>query len=95
MLRRDLNIPVAHVPVHVLVLDADVGEMDLVVVIRQVVLEGPFLDLFAAAIRPSVVVSVALIALMEEALVVAFQLAVELHPENTGLLLPEAFCLLH
>lgn len=54
--------------------------------------ERPFLDLLAAPIRPSVGVAIALISFLEEALVVAFQLAVELHPENAGVLLPEAFC---
>lgn len=55
--------------------------MDLLVVVRQVVLAGPFLDFFATAIRPAVAIAVALIAFLEEALVVAFQLAIELHTE--------------
>ena len=50
----------------------------------QVVLAGPFFDLLAAAIRSSVAVAIALVPFLQAALVVAFQLAVELHPEDAG-----------
>jgi hypothetical protein len=85
---------VTDVAVQVLVLDAHIGEMHLIVVVRQVVIAGPVLDFLAAPIRPPVTLSVALIAFLEEALIVAFELAVKLHSDDAGVLVPKTFRLL-
>jgi hypothetical protein len=44
----------------------------------------PFLHLSDRAIRSAVAVAMVAIALLQESLVVAFQLAVELHAEDAG-----------
>ena len=82
VLGRDLQILPAHVAVRLLVLDAHVREVDLFIEVRQVMLPRPFLDLFDRAIRPAVAVAIASVAVLQEALVLAFQLAVELHAED-------------
>jgi hypothetical protein len=91
VLGRDLEIAVADVAIQVFVLDAHVGKADVLVLVRQVVLVGPRLDLFAASVRAPVAVAIAPIVRLEEALVVALQLAIELHPQDVGLLLTEPF----
>jgi hypothetical protein len=69
-------------PVDVAILDAGVGEMHLLIEVRQVVLARPVLDLFAAPIRAAVAVSITAIPLLKEALVLAFQLAIELDAKD-------------
>ena len=90
MLRHDLDVLEADVPVRIFVLDANVGEMHLVVEVRQVVLTRPSRDLGLAAVRAAVTVAIAAIALLEKALVLALQLAVQLHPLDARTSIAEA-----
>ncbi len=64
----DLHVLLPGAPVNVLVLDAHVGEMHLLVEVRQVVLDRPQRDLLGIPIRPPVTVGAALIPLLQEAL---------------------------
>lgn len=75
--RDDLDVLALPPAIWLLVLNADVGEMDLVIEVRQVVFVCPFANLIRRAIRVAVVVVVVFIALMEPALVLALQLMVE------------------
>ena len=72
----DLNVYVKISPIE-LVLDSQVGEMNALIEVRQVVLARPVLDLVRGSIRPAVAVRAIPIALLEEALVVAFELLLE------------------
>jgi hypothetical protein len=72
----DLDVLALPAAIRLLVLDADVGEVDLVIEVRQVVFVRPFANLIGRAIRMAVVV-VLLVALVEPALVLALQLVVE------------------
>jgi hypothetical protein len=90
MLGRDLDILPADIPVHVLVLDANVREVDLLVEVRQGVFVRPLLDLLWRPVRSPVAVRVAPITLLEKALVLAFQLAIELHAQDARLPLLQA-----
>ena len=60
-----------------LVLNADVREVDLVIEVRQVVFVRPFANLIGRSIRMAVVVVMVLVPLVEPALVLALQLVVE------------------
>lgn len=80
VLRYHLDVLEPDVPVRILVLDANVGKMYLVVEVRQVVLTRPGGDLGLATVRSAVTVAIAAIALLEKALVVTLQLAIQLHP---------------
>jgi hypothetical protein len=73
----DLDVLTLPAAVRLLVLDADVGEMDLVIEVRQVVFVRPFANLIGRAIRMTVIVVVVLVAFVEPALVLALQLGVE------------------
>ena len=63
-LGRDLHILPTDVAVRVLVLDAHIREEHVVVEVRQVVFAGPLLNLFNRAIRTTVAVAIASIALL-------------------------------
>ena len=63
--------------VDVLVLDADVGEMHLLVEVRKVVLDCPQRDLLGTSVGAPVTVGAASIPLLQEALVLALELVVE------------------
>jgi hypothetical protein len=52
--RLDLDIERAEMSFAVLVLDARVRELDVAVVVRELVLDGPTMDLFRRSIGPSV-----------------------------------------
>ncbi len=80
VLGHDFDVLVPNVPVRIFVLDANVWEMHLLVEVRQVVLARPGRDLGLAAVRAAVAVAIAAIAFLEKALVVAFQLAIQLDP---------------
>jgi hypothetical protein len=54
MQRLDLDVERAEVPVSVLVLDARVRELDVSVVVRELVLDGPTMDLFGRSIGPPI-----------------------------------------
>jgi hypothetical protein len=91
MLGRDLEVLPSDVAVHVLVLDPDVGEVDVAVEVRQPVIPCPVLDLFRGAVGPSVAVAVPAVALLQKALVLALQLAVQFDAEDARLARLEAF----
>src|SRR6266850_4958521 len=82
VLRRDLDVEVPDLTIHVAVLDPNVRKVDPVIEVRKVVFARPLLDFLATSIRPPVTVPIATVALLQELLVLAFQLAVELHPQN-------------
>jgi len=75
------NLP-ATIPV--LVLDADIRELDVFVLVRQPVRQRPFPNLVGCAIGPTVAVPFLAIALLEETLVFAFQLVVEDYPADVA-----------
>ena len=54
--RLDLDIERPELAVAVLVLDARVGELDVAVVVRKLVLDGPAMDLLRRSIGPAVAV---------------------------------------
>jgi hypothetical protein len=54
--RLDLDVERSEMPVAVLVLDARVGELDVAVVVRQLVLDGPAMDLLRRSIGSAVAV---------------------------------------
>jgi hypothetical protein len=51
---RDLDVPMIPAAIGLFVLDAQVGEMDLVAEVREVVVVRPFLDLVRFAIGASI-----------------------------------------
>jgi hypothetical protein len=77
MLGRDLEVLPSDVAVHVLVLDSDVGEVDVPVEVRQPVVPRPVLDFFRGAVGSSVAVAVAAVAVLQEPLIVPLQLAIQ------------------
>ena len=91
MLGRDLQVLPANVAVGVLVLDADIREVDLPVEVRQAMIPRPRLDLLGRAVGPAVTVTVAPIAVLQEPLVLALQLAVEFDAEDACLAPLEPF----
>ena len=52
--RLNLDVERAEVPVAVLVLDARVRKLDVAVVVRELVLDGPTIDLLGRSIGPSI-----------------------------------------
>ena len=52
--RLDLDVERSEMPFAVLVFDAGVGKLDVAIVVRQLVLYGPAMDLFWRSIGPSV-----------------------------------------
>jgi hypothetical protein len=90
VLRHNFNVFVPNVPVRIFVLDANIGEMHLVVEVRQAVFTRPCCDLGLASIGSAIGVAIATIALVEKALVVTFQLAVQLHPLDARALMVQA-----
>jgi hypothetical protein len=75
--RDDLDVLPLPTAVRLLVFDADVGEVHLVIEVRQVVFVRPVANLIGRAVGMSVVIVVVLVALVEPALVLALQLVVE------------------
>ena len=74
---RDLDMLVIPPPVDLLVFDPQVGEVDLLVEVRQVVFERPLFDLPLVAIGVSVVVVAVAIPLVQPLLVLALELVVQ------------------
>ena len=70
--RDDLDVLAFPAAIRLLVLDSDVGEVDLVIEVRQIVFVRPFTNLIGRAIGMAVVVVVVLVALVEPALVSLF-----------------------
>ncbi|OFW25018.1 MAG: hypothetical protein A3G21_16370 [Acidobacteria bacterium RIFCSPLOWO2_12_FULL_66_21] len=77
MLRGDLDVDVILVAVDVAILDAAVGEMDLVVEVRQVMVVRPLLGLARVTVRPSIGVRPAPVTFVKPPLVLALQLVVQ------------------
>ena len=90
VLRGDLDVLLARPPVLVLPLDADIGKVNLLVEVRQVVLDRPEGDLFGIAVRAPVAVVAVSIALLQEALVLALELVVEDGASDTAAALGNA-----
>ena len=91
VLRRDLEIEVVDLSIDVSILDAGIGEMDLLIEVRQVVLARPLFDLLGLRVGPAVAVSIAAIPLLQEPLIVAFQLAIEFDANDACLAALEPF----
>ena len=94
MQRLDLDVERSEVAVAVLVLDARVGKLDVAVVVRELVLDGPTMDLFRRSIGPSVALGLAAIALLQELLILALQLIVENDAADEGTVFAEALGIL-
>lgn len=90
VLGRDLDVLPTDIAVRVFVLNANIREMNLVVKVGQVVLTCPFLNLLDRSIGPAIAVAIPSIALLEETLVLAFELPVQFDPEDAGILVAEA-----
>jgi hypothetical protein len=73
----DLDVLALPAAIRLLVLDANVREVDLVIEVRQVVFVRPFANLIGRAIGMAVVVVMVLVAFVEPALVLALQLVVQ------------------
>ena len=73
---EDLDVNVKLAPIE-LVLNPQVGEVNALVEIRQVVIARPLLDLLVVTVRPPVAVGTVPIVLLEEALVVALEFLLE------------------
>jgi len=56
----DLEILPPDIPVRVFILDSEIGEMDLIIEVGQVMLTGPFPNLLHRPIRPAVAVAIAM-----------------------------------
>jgi hypothetical protein len=82
--RLDLDVERSEMAVAVLVLDARVGELDVSVIVRELVLDGPTVDLLGSSIGPAVAVRLATIALLQERLILAPQLVVEHDATDEG-----------
>jgi hypothetical protein len=72
-----------------LVFDAEVGEVNVFVEVRQVVLSRPFFDLGWISIRPAVALGPASVPLLKEALVLALEFLLEYDALDAGALLAE------
>jgi hypothetical protein len=75
--RRDLDVLVIPPAVELLVFDPQVGKMDLVIEVGEVVVVCPCLDLVRLAIGPAIRVVAVPIPLVQPLLVLALELVVE------------------
>jgi hypothetical protein len=85
-----LEILVTRPSVAVFVLDASVGTMHLVVVVRQLVLARPASDLLGVSNGSAVAVLAAAFPLLKEALVIPFEFVVENDSADLAALLADA-----
>jgi hypothetical protein len=92
MLRHDLDVIVVPAAVHFLILDAQVRKVDLIVEVRQVVLERPDPDLFVSPIRMSVVVGAVAVPFVKPGLVVTLELVIEDDSIDACAALRETLC---
>jgi hypothetical protein len=74
---EDLHVFVIAAPVDLYVVNPQIGEMDVLIEVREVVFERPLLDLPLVPIRVSVVVVAIPIALVEPLLILALELVVQ------------------
>ncbi len=72
VLREKLNVLMVIVPVD-LILDAVVREVELTIEVRQIVVARPLPDLAFVSVRPAVAVGAPAVVLLQELLVLAFQ----------------------
>jgi hypothetical protein len=72
-----LDIPMARSAVAIFVVDASVGKVDLLVIVRKATLSGPERNLLRFPIRPAIAVLPSAVALLKKPLIVAFELVVE------------------
>lgn len=86
----DLDVLVPRSAVPVLVLDASIGEVNVAVVIRQLVFASPPRDLVRFPIWAPIAVLLASVSLVQEALVVAFELVVQGDAIHAAALLTKA-----
>ena len=84
VLRGHLDVVVVPSAIGFLILNAEVREMDLVIEVRQVVLERPVADLVVAPIRVPVVIRTVAIPLVKPRLVITLELVVEADAINPG-----------
>ena len=89
MLRDNLDILVAVTTLE-FVLDANVGEVHVVVEVREVVFEGPAFDLARVPIRSPVAVRAVPIVFLEKALVAPLEVVLEDYATDVCPLLTEA-----
>src|SRR5690606_16677479 len=89
--RLDLDVERAEVAVPILVLDARIGELHVPILLGQIVLDRPAMNLLMGAIRPAVAVRLAAIAFLQELLVLALQLVVEDDTADEYAVLSQAF----
>src|SRR4051812_32517510 len=75
--RDDFNVLDAAASVTIVVFNPDIRKMHLVVVVRQVVLTRPLLDFLILALGSTISVRLVAISLLQECLILAFQLVVE------------------
>jgi len=94
MQRLDLYVERSDVAVAVLVLDARVGKLDVTIVVREFVLDGPTVNLLRGSIGSAVAVRFATIALLQELLVLALQLVIEHDAADEGTVFAEALGIL-
>jgi hypothetical protein len=88
--RLDFDVERPRTPVAVLVLDAHIGKLDVAVLLRKLVLNGPAMDLLGRSIGPPVAVRLAAIPLLQKLLVLALQLVIEQHAADQRVVLAEA-----
>ena len=88
----DLEVFDLPATIPVLVFDADIGKLDVLVLVRQPVRQRPFSNLVGRAIGPAVTVPFLAIALLQEALILALQLVVEDHAPNMATALSDLLC---
>src|SRR2546425_1808761 len=87
-----LHIAVIVLSIELLVFDAQVGKMDLLIEVREVVLARPLLDFVLIAIRASVTVAALPIALVQPPLVLTLEFVVEDDSLDACAALLKAFC---
>jgi hypothetical protein len=87
---QHLHVFVPTAAVQLLVFDAQVGEMHLVVEVREVVLERPLRNLLRVAVGVPVVVVALAIPVVQPLLVLALELEIEEDPFDAGVALRQA-----
>jgi hypothetical protein len=92
MNRHHVHIAVIVPPVELLVFDAQVGEVHLLIEVREVVLARPLLDLLLVAIGAPIAVAATAVALVQPPLVVTLEFVVEDDSLDVCAALQKAFC---
>jgi hypothetical protein len=88
---RDLDVTVIPSPVRPFVLDAHIGEMHLVIEVRQIVIMRPLFDLGRVPIRAPIGVVTVVIPLVQPPLVLTLELVIENHAIDPCATLREVF----